>query len=291
MRTAQFAIVGLNGGGWSWSNACLASQVAAARRRHLWTGAYAVITFPTGPQLARYGGAGGLARRLARVGRTEAMHTLAAMRRAGLRSPMVWLDVEPVEGEPWSASARANNAVINGVLAGYKAHRVRAGIYSDASAWWQITGGRSMPRVPTWVPVGLRTLGRVVAAAACGVGSFSGSRPWLAQWTDGSRDYDRTCPGITGNAARGSRLTPYLRTRLATGSRGRAVAVLQRRLGRLTPDGAFGPRTRARVVAFQRSRHLRANGVVTPVVWRALGAGVPYTPRRASMMGTLFAST
>jgi peptidoglycan hydrolase-like protein with peptidoglycan-binding domain len=289
MPGATFAVLGLNGGGSFYPNPCLARQVAAARGRHLWTGAYAIMTYPSGRQLAWYGGAGTAATRLARVGRLEAAYNLANMHRAGLRSPMVWVDAEPVDGAPWSANAAANNAVIDGVITGYKAGGVRVGIYSYGNAWKAITGGRALPKVPTWVPVGHK--GQAVAGATCALVSYAASKPWLTQWTDGVRDYDRTCPGITGKAAKGNHLTPYLNSVLAIGSRGGAVAVLQRHLGGLIPDGAFGALTRARVVAFQRSRHLQANGIITSVVWRSLGAGGPYTPARGSMMGTLFAST
>ena len=146
-----------------------------------------------------------------------------------------------------------------------------------------------MPSMPTWVPVGKK--GRAVAAARCSVASFSGSKPWLVQWTDGVRDYNLTCPGITGKAATGSTLTALMNVRLASGSRGPAVVALQTRLGGLKADGAFGPMTKAKVVAFQRARRLNADGVVTNAVWRALGAGIPYTPVTGSQIGVLFAST
>jgi hypothetical protein len=286
---ATFVVIGLTDGGSFSANPCLKSQVVAARVRHLWIGVYAISTYPTRAQMARYGGTGSLAARLARVGSAEARFNLALMRRVGLRAPMVWVDVEPRTTAPWSASNANNNAVIDGVLAGYKAGGARVGLYSYVKAWTSITGARAMPGLPTWVPVGHK--GRAVASARCSVASFSGSQPLLVQWTDGVRDYNLTCPGITGTAATGSTLTALMNVRLALGSTGPAVAALQARLGGLKADGAFGTRTKAKVVAFQRARHLKVNGVVTTVVWRALGAGVPYTPVRGSQMRMLFAST
>jgi len=287
--SARYVVIGLTDGGSFRANPCLARQVAAARARHLWTGAYAIATYPTAAQLARYGGRGTIETRLRRVGAAEASFNVANMRRAGLSAPMVWVDVEPRVRTPWSPNKARNNLVIDGTLARYKALGVRTGIYSYAAAWRSITGARSLPSMPTWVPVGHR--GRTVARTRCSVRSFSGSKPSLVQWTDGVRDYNLTCPGITGRAATGSVLTRHLKVRLATGSRGPAVVALQRRLGGLKADGAFGSRTRAKVVAFQRAKRLSANGVVTTAVWRSLGAGVPYTPVRASRMPSLFRST
>jgi hypothetical protein len=120
---------------------------------------------------------------------------------------MIWVDVETRTQMPWSASAVNNNAVIEGVVARYQAAGIHAGIYSFDKAWKAITGGRVMPRVPTWVPVG--QTGRATAKATCALASYSGTRPWLTQWTDGVRDYNLTCPGVTGRAASGNLLTRY----------------------------------------------------------------------------------
>jgi peptidoglycan hydrolase-like protein with peptidoglycan-binding domain len=56
---------------------------------------------------------------------------------------------------------------------------------------------------------------------------------------------------------------------LHIGSRGRAVARVQRKL-HVAADGIFGPITRRAVERFQRRHHLRANGVVAARTWRAL---------------------
>jgi hypothetical protein len=63
-----------------------------------------------------------------------------------------------------------------------------------------------------------------------------------------------------------SRPMPMLRQ----GARGPFVMKVQAHLG-LTQDGAFGPKTKAAVEAFQHAHHLTADGVVGPLTWRALG--------------------
>jgi peptidoglycan hydrolase-like protein with peptidoglycan-binding domain len=290
MATASFVVLGLTDGGSFQANPCLARQVASAKTRRLWTGAYATSSYPTSEQMSRYAGTGTLPVRLGRVGAAQAVFNLTTMARVGLRSPMVWVDVEPSARTPWSASRDNNNAVIDGAIARYQAAGLGIGIYSYSKVWRTITGGRLMPGTPTWVPVGDK--GRAMAAATCAMVSYAGKRPWLTQWTDGVRDYNLTCPGVTGRAARGSLLTPYLNVALASGSRGAAVAALKRRLGGLTATGAFDPATRTKVVAFQRARHMTADGIVGRAMWRALGAGTgTYTPPMRGFMGALFASS
>src|SRR5674476_1306245 len=182
MTSASFAVLGLTDGGSFRANPCLARQVASVKPRHLWAGAYAISTYPTDAELARYGGTGTLTQRLRRVGAAQARFNLDTMARVGLQSPMIWVDVEPSTRTPWSAGADQNNAFIDGIIAGYQAAGIHAGIYSYDKAWKAITGARSMAGVPTWVPVGLAS--KAEAAARCAAASYAGGKPWLTQWTD-----------------------------------------------------------------------------------------------------------
>jgi len=56
---------------------------------------------------------------------------------------------------------------------------------------------------------------------------------------------------------------------LRSGSRGKAVCILQRALG-VAIDGIFGPVTRAAVVSRQRAAGIAADGVVGPQTWALL---------------------
>jgi peptidoglycan hydrolase-like protein with peptidoglycan-binding domain len=68
-----------------------------------------------------------------------------------------------------------------------------------------------------------------------------------------------------------TRYTPYKGVVLRQGSAGAAVVVLQRAIG-ATADGAFGPLTRAALVAFQRHQRIPANGIAYRQVWSRLEA-------------------
>jgi peptidoglycan hydrolase-like protein with peptidoglycan-binding domain len=66
-------------------------------------------------------------------------------------------------------------------------------------------------------------------------------------------------------------LAPYAGLTLKQGARGAAVVALQKAL-HVTADGAFGPKTAAAVTAFNKVHKLRADAVVRPATWAALGA-------------------
>lgn len=199
VRSARFVVVGATNGPAFTRNPCLRSQVQWAKQRHLWVSAYAVIHYPTASELRRYGGRGGLARRLYHVGQAEARHALVTLRRAGVRTPMVWVDVETVGGHKWSGRSSLNNALIAGVLGEYQRAHVRTGIYSYASAWKRITGNKRLAS-PTWVPAGTNRRGD--ALLKCTRRSFSGGKVLMGQWSDGKRDYDVTCAGTAASMRR-----------------------------------------------------------------------------------------
>lgn len=63
---------------------------------------------------------------------------------------------------------------------------------------------------------------------------------------------------------------------LRYGSTGSLVKILQQRLGGLAVDGSFGPKTLARLKAYQASHQLYVDGLVGPNTWKSLG-GFPGT--------------
>jgi hypothetical protein len=132
--TAAFVVIGLTNGPAFTPNPCLSSQVQWARERGLPTSAYAVATWPTARQLARYGHGGpfaGTTRRsqLRNVGWAEGRYNLARLASAGLAVPHVWIDVEHYSIRPWSASRRDNRALVRGVARAYQDAGVATGFY------------------------------------------------------------------------------------------------------------------------------------------------------------------
>ena len=47
-------------------------------------------------------------------GVAQANDNVRKLRAAGLRTPLVWVDVEPVKSAPWSGNPALNNAVVDG---------------------------------------------------------------------------------------------------------------------------------------------------------------------------------
>jgi hypothetical protein len=197
--STTFVVIGLTNGPAFHPNPCLRAQVAYARRHGMWSAAYAVATYPTPAQLRRYGGHGPRSAatrrdRLWNTGWAQARQNLDVMRAAELRSPIVWVDVEPVTPPaPWSGRPRDNRAVLEGSLAAYRRAGLRVGLYSTPTMWRGIVGDASYG-LPEWRTAGLST--RRAAMAACGPARrFQSGAPVLSQWYTETADFNLLCPG------------------------------------------------------------------------------------------------
>ena len=198
LNSAEFVVIGLTNGPAFHPNPCLAEQVEWAKERELMTSAYAVISFPDADDLREHGedGPGDPDTRigqLTNVGYQQARWNLETMRRAGLESPSVWLDVEPVTVWEWSDDVAANQAVVKGALAGYQEAGKRVGAYSIEGLWTPIVGDLQL-QLPEWRPAGESS--RAAALERCGgEWMFQGGAAVIVQWLEDGRDRNVTCPG------------------------------------------------------------------------------------------------
>ncbi len=196
-RTARFVVIGLTNGPAFHPNPCLDAQVAYAQDRRMWASAYAVATYPTRSQLRGFGNDGpadpSVRRgRLFNTGYAQARLNLGWMREAGLDSPAVWVDVEPVSPPaPWSSRPRENKAVVDGVLRAYREEGLDVGFYSVGTLWRQIMGNVRYG-IPEWRSAG--PTNRKRALAMCTSGRFQGGPAVIGQWWDDDRDYNLLCP-------------------------------------------------------------------------------------------------
>ena len=87
------------------------------------------------------------------------------------------------------------------------------------------------------------------------------------------KPYTKTAPATAPPPTTAHPLEQYASLVLRLGSRGDAVAALQKALGGLTADGVFGTKTDAKVKEFQRSKELAVDGVVGRQTWNALMGG------------------
>ncbi len=203
-KAAEFVIIGLTNGPSFTTNPCLASQVRYVDDRNLLGAAYAVHSFPDARTLRRYGGSGPFdsgtrAGKLRNAGHAAARFNQATMRRAGMRSPVIWIDVEPVGLFPWSGSKGANSAVVQGAIRGYQDAGFRIGFYSTKFLWRKIVGDLRTG-APEWRAAGQTSMAE--ALRRCGTSSsFQGGRGVLGQWVEAGRDRNVTCPGATTSLA------------------------------------------------------------------------------------------
>jgi hypothetical protein len=202
---AKFVVLGLTNGPSFVANPCLESQLQWVRERHLLAAAYSVVSYPDDATLARLGDRGpfpGGTRlgALRNVGYQAALFNVDTMRRVGLTTPVVWIDVEPVIGFDWSPDLEANAAVVQGAARGYQDAGFRIGFYSIGSLWARVVGTLAFG-APEWRPAGARGLGEAISR--CGADwSFQGGPAVLGQWVEDGRDRDVTCPGAVDDLRR-----------------------------------------------------------------------------------------
>jgi hypothetical protein len=197
LRSARFAIIGLTNGPGFFPDPCLASLVKRVEHRHMYAAAYAMTTYPRPRQLRRYGAAGPhhhrhLTGRLWNAGYAEATFNLATMKKVGLVSPIIWVDVEPYPVAPWSGNRAHNAQVVRGAVKAYQDAGYRVGFYSTSTLWPEVVG-RLRYGYPEWRTAGQTSLGS--ALDTCSHHQFQGGRAVVAQWWTPDRDFDVMCPG------------------------------------------------------------------------------------------------
>ena len=205
LPSAKFVILGLTNGPAFTPNPCLASQVQWVKERRLLAAAYAVNSYPNGETLARYGKKGPFdgdskLGALSNVGYQQARFNLATLKRSGLQTPIVWLDVEPVPIFVWSSDTTANAAVVRGAARGYTDAGYRIGAYSTQALWATVVGNLRLG-IPEWRAAGQTS--RAEALRRCGRDRmFQGGNPVLSQWVEDNRDLNVTCPGTSAEMTR-----------------------------------------------------------------------------------------
>ncbi len=203
-EASRFVIIGLTNGPSFYPNPCLESQLAWVRQRQLYVAAYAVVSYPHGDDLKRHGGTGpydGSTRlgALRNVGYQAALFNIATMKRVGFRTPIVWIDVEPVRVFEWSSDTQANAAVVQGTAKAYKDAGYRIGFYSTPALWRHVVGGLSFGE-PEWRAAGPTSEAEAVRRCAPDW-SIQGGTAVLGQWVEDRRDRNVTCPGAMPDPA------------------------------------------------------------------------------------------
>ena len=197
---AEFVIMGLTNGPGFTPNPCLADQVAWVQERELMAAAYAVSSYPDDDTLELYSWDGpytgaNLKGRLRNVGYQQARYNIETMVDAGLQTPVVWIDVEPVPSFEWSSDPAANAAVIEGAARAYTDAGYAIGVYSTPYLWETVVGDFRLDGVPEWRAAGQTS--REEALNRCGADwSIQGGQAVLGQWVADNRDHNVTCPGI-----------------------------------------------------------------------------------------------
>lgn len=205
VEEARFVVLGLTNGPGFYPNPCLGSQVAFVKARNLLAAAYSVISTPRPGDLATYGGKGpfdGGSRlgALGNVGYQQALFNVRTMKGAGLQTPIVWLDVEPVPDFDWPEDPESNAAVVRGAAKGYTDAGFTIGAYSTQALWQRVVGDLRLG-LPEWRAAGQTS--REEALRRCGPARmFQGGAGILGQWVQDGRDMSVTCPGTSAQMTR-----------------------------------------------------------------------------------------
>ena len=116
-------------------------------------------------------------------------------------------------------------------------------------------------------PVNIVTLDTLCKSLQKGKGTDKG---WYKS-TAGSAGIVIVGPKPVVKKATVTKSTPtYALATLKRGAKGQQVKVLQKLLGGLPVGGAFGAKTEARVIAYQKKKKLTPDGVVGPKTWDSL---------------------
>ncbi|HEY1135137.1 MAG TPA: hypothetical protein VGE77_11210 [Nocardioides sp.] len=205
LDAAEYVVVGLTNGPGFHVNPCLADQVAWVAERHLLGAAYAVASFPDPATLATHGttgpyDGGSPADALRNTGYAQGRFNVASMQDAGLLTPVVWIDVEPVPDFEWSDDPVANAAVVEGLARAYTDAGYAIGVYSTPHLWRQVVGDLALG-VPEWRAAGHTS--RAEALSRCADDwSIQGGAAVLGQWVEADRDQNVTCPGVAAELDR-----------------------------------------------------------------------------------------
>ena len=171
------------------------------KSRRLLAAAYSVNSYPNDQTLADYGQEGpfdGGSRlgALSNVGYQQAKFNLATMKRAGLQTPIIWLDVEPVPDLRVELGHHGQRR--GGARRRPRLHRRRLPHRRllHAGAVGHVVGDLRLG-IPEWRAAGQTS--RAEALRRCGADRmFQGGKPVLSQWVRGRPRPERHLPGHLG---------------------------------------------------------------------------------------------
>jgi hypothetical protein len=312
--TGSFGIVGLNNGlpysvnpcvadQWTWASGFTAAPALYANTANP-GGTSGFYTYPTGNDPAVCGTDKTSSGCAYNYGWHAALDALDEAANAGIVNRLSvtwWLDVETANS--WNGSVYADTAALQGFRDALRTAGVaRVGLYSNASAWSEITNSyrrstvsyyRSQwapyftPKYPLEdAPLWIAGTGTESDASALCTTSFTQGQTLLAQYTDGAFDADLQCAtpdttaptvSLTGPAVPYVLSTTVTATWSASDQGGAGLASYDVRYSKALADGGFGalsyPSTWQRMTATRVSLATQAGSTVCFSVRARDGAG------------------